>query len=254
MKSILNFIISRIKKERYVLDHRIPNSYMLLYSMARVMMVIRGKLSFIRHKGILFIGKRVEIKARSKMTFGVGVTLDDHTYLDALSSEGLRFGDSVSVGKRTVIECTGNLKHLGKGMIVGNNVGLGMDSYYGCPGGISIGDDTIIGNYVSFHAENHNYKDPSIPIRLQGVNHQGIVIGRNCWIGAKATILDGAVVEDGCIIAANCLLPRGRYKANSIYGGNPAKFIKERSISIPEDNGVLTVRLDAVELRATGKG
>jgi acetyltransferase-like isoleucine patch superfamily enzyme len=246
MISILNFIISKIKKEHYAVDARIPGSYMFLYAIARVMMVIRGKCSFIRHSGILFIGRHVKIKARSMMRLGTGVTFDDHTYVDALSADGLTFGNSVSVGKRTVIECTGNLKHLGKGITVGNNVGLGMDSYYGCAGGIVIGDDTIVGNYVSFHAENHNYKDPSVPIRLQGVNHQGIVIGRNCWIGAKATILDGVVLEDGCIIAANCLLPRGHYKGNSIYGGNPGRFIKERSVTALAKDEVRTVRLDAV--------
>lgn len=73
-------------------------------------------------------------------------------------------GNNVSIGKFTTIECTGNLKCLGKGMIVGDNVGLGTHVFLGAVGGIRIGDYTIIGNYVSFHSENHNYTNSLIPI------------------------------------------------------------------------------------------
>jgi acetyltransferase-like isoleucine patch superfamily enzyme len=60
-------------------------------------------------------------------------------------------------------------------------------------------------------------------------NHKGIVIGDNCWIGSKVTILDGVTVENGCIIAAGTVLTAGIYKSFSIYGGVPAKFIRLRN-------------------------
>ena len=31
-------------------------------------------------------------------------------------------------------------------------------------------------------------------------------IGNNCWIGAKATFLDGSEIGNGCIIAAGALV------------------------------------------------
>ena len=62
---------------------------------------------------------------------------------------------------------------------------------------------------------------------MQGVNRKGIKIGRDCWIGAKATILDGADIGDGCIVAAGAVV-RGKIPPYSIIGGVPAKFIKER--------------------------
>jgi len=132
------------------------------------------------------------------------------------------------MGKNVRIECSGSLQQLGKGIKVGNNVGLGADNFFGCAAGIEIGDDTIIGNYVSFHAENHNYNDITIPIRLQGCSRQGIKVGKNCWIGAKATILDGVQIGEGCIIAAGALVTAGKYDCNGIYGGVPAKLIKKR--------------------------
>jgi len=228
MKYLINFYIKKIKKEQYEIDSNIPSSYLVLLAIRRFYMLLKGSLSFINKKGILFIGHHVEIKSRSKISIGYGVTIDDYCYIDALSKEGIVLGNNVSVGKRTVIECTGNLKFLGKGLTVQDNVGLGTDSFYGCAGGIRIGSDTIIGNYVSLHSENHNYLDSNIPIRLQGVNHRGIVIGNNCWIGAKATILDGATLMDGCIITAGAVVTAGVYEADGIYGGVPARLLKKR--------------------------
>lgn len=112
-------------------------------------------------------------------------------------------------------------------MKIGNNVGLGTHGFWGCAGGIEIGDNTIFGNFVSLHSENHNFTRRDIPIRLQGVNRKGIKIGKDCWIGAKATILDGTDLGDGCIVAAGAVV-RGTIPPYSIIGGVPAKIIKSR--------------------------
>ena len=185
--------------------------------------------------GVLECAKRYTWNEREKFLneeiyvkeTGYNLSVGKGCYLDALSTDGISFGDNVSIGKYTCIECSGTLKDLGKGLVVGNNVGLGTHGFLGCAGGVSIGDNTIFGNYVSIHSENHNYEDRNTPIRLQGVNRKGIKIGRDCWIGAKATILDGADIGDGCIVAAGAVV-RGKIPPYSIIGGVPAKFIKER--------------------------
>jgi acetyltransferase-like isoleucine patch superfamily enzyme len=228
MRTFINKLISKWKGQPYQMDKNIPTSYLLRVLIVRGWMLVRGKISGIRNKGLLFFSWKATVKCRSKLSVGRSVTIEHGAYIDALSSEGLVFGNNVSVGRNTRISGTGNLQLLGKGMKLGNNVGLGINSFYGCGGGIEIGDDTIIGDFVSFHAENHAFNTPGIPIRLQGVTRNGISIGKNCWIGAKATILDGAIVEDGCIIAAGAVVIAGTYKADTIYGGVPAKFIGKR--------------------------
>lgn len=229
MIKIINWAVSILKGENYQIDARISSWSVVMISVSRILMLLRGYFSFVKNKGKLFIGKRVGLEHRSLMRLGKGVSIDDGCLLNALSYEGIYFGNNVSVGKHTVIECSGSLKQLGVGILVGNNVGLGRDCFYGCSGGIEIGDDTIIGNYVSFHSENHNYERTDLPIRLQGVNHKGIKVGKDCWIGAKATILDGASIEDGCIIAAGAVVIAGIYKSKGIYGGVPAKLLKMRN-------------------------
>lgn len=62
---------------------------------------------------------------------------------------------------------------------------------------------------------------------MQGVCRKGIKIGKGCWIGAKATILDGTVLGDGCIVAAGAVV-NGNFPPMSILGGVPAKIIKLR--------------------------
>lgn len=188
--------------------------------------LIRGVLLF-RCCIPVFVHSGTVIKCKSQIHFGAGLQIARQCYIDALSIEGITCGNNVSIGFCTYICASGSLQNLGKGMIIGNNVGLGSHGFFGCAGGISIGDDTILGNFVSFHSENHNYSGSTIPIRLQGVSRQGISVGCNCWIGAKATILDGAHIGDHSVVAAGAVVCRGEYPAGVILAGVPAKIIKK---------------------------
>lgn len=226
MRNLLNKYISKLKGERYEIDPRIPTFYLFRLVIIRIIMKFRGVFSGIRYREIPFIDATVRIRAAKFIVAGKGLTIMRGCYIDAVSSEGIIFGDNVSLAKNVRIECTGNLRFIGKGMKVGNHVGLGADNFFGCAGGIEIGDDTIFGNMVSCHAENHIFSDSNIPVRLQGVERKGIKIGRNCWIGAKVTILDGADIGDNCIVAAGAVLTAGKYEPGAIYGGVPAKLIK----------------------------
>lgn len=225
MKKILNFFISKIKKESYAIDDRVPAGYLLKLVFQRLIMAIYGVVLFRRK---VFVSPYAIIKCKNKINLNNGITISRGCYIDALSVNGITFGKNVSLGKYTTIECTGSLQCLGLGLNVGNNVGLGSHGFLGCAGGINIGDDTILGNYVSMHSENHNFNESNIAIRKQGVSHKGIVIGKDCWIGSKVTILDGAEIGDGCIIAAGAVVTSGKYEDYGVYAGVPAKLIKKR--------------------------
>ncbi|MDQ0739332.1 DapH/DapD/GlmU-related protein [Pseudomonas sp. W4I3] len=225
---LVEFLSLKIRKRSIKIDKRIPDGYLFVFVLSKAFMLVNGFLKF-RRLSVMLVGKRVTLKARSLIYGGKGLVVDDGCYIDALAVKGITFGRGVSLKKNVTIECTGSLTKLGVGLSIGNNVGIGSGSFLGCAGGISIGDDTIIGNYVSFHSENHNFSDLATPIRLQGVNSAGIQIGNNCWLGAKVTVLDGVILEDGCIVAAGTVLKAGRYASNAIYAGVPAKQIKERS-------------------------
>ena len=79
-----------------------------------------------------------------------------------------------------------------------------------------------MGPFVSIHAENHRFSKKNVPIRLQGETRKGVVIGENCWIGAKTTILDGVHIGNGAVIAAGAVVTRD-VPEFGVYGGVPAR-------------------------------
>ena len=75
-------------------------------------MLIRGTWSalfFEKAGSPIFIGKKVKIKCKGKITAGNCVSFQDYVLIDALSKEGMFFGDNVSVGMRSMIKVSGSL-------------------------------------------------------------------------------------------------------------------------------------------------
>ena len=224
----INKLASKLLGREVVMDDSIPLGYLIRHFSSKFMCLLYGMVRMHCIKPV-FIHPSTIIKGRSMIRFGKNLNIERGSFIDALSREGLIIGDNVSMGYNTYVRITGSFKQVGRGVIIGNNVGLGSNCFYGCGvGHLEIGDDTIFGNYVSVHPENHIYSDLSTPIRLQGVSSTGgVKIGKGCWIGAKATILDGTFIGDGCIVAAGAVV-KGIFPDNTIIGGVPAKIIKQR--------------------------
>ncbi len=52
----------------------------------------------------------------------------------------------------------------------------------------------------------------------------------NCFIGMRATVMDGAIVESGAMVAAGALVTPGkRVPSGQLWAGSPAKFFKDLS-------------------------
>jgi acetyltransferase-like isoleucine patch superfamily enzyme len=219
---------SELRGRPLAIDPDIDAGYLGSVVMERGLMALRGVRRFPFRSPRPFVGRRVRLRSKRRLTLGRGVTFGHGCLVDATSRDGVRLGNGVSVGRNTRIECTGSLATLGRGLIVGDGVGLGTDNLYGCAGGISIGADTIVGNYVTFHSEDHVFARRDQPIRDQGVTHQGIEIGSGCWIGSRVTVLDGARIGDGAVIAAGAVVVAGEYPAYGIYGGVPARLLRMR--------------------------
>lgn len=230
MRKILNKLISKIKGEKYEIDEAISISTMFGLIWTKGMMVLRGILRkpfFNKSKGILFIGKRVKIKNKKKITFNGSATIEDGCFIEALSKGGIEIGNNFSLGRNSIIECTGVIRELGEKLIIGQNVGIAANAFIAMRGKVEIGNDTIFGPGVSIHAENHNFKDLDKPIRLQGATRKGIKIGKNCWIGSKVIILDGVNIGDNVIIGAGAVVTKD-IPDYAIAAGVPAKIIKNR--------------------------
>jgi len=185
-------------------------------------MLFRG---FFKLSRKVFIGKRCQIMNAKNIQFGNNVTIENDCVIDGYASNKLILGDNVKIGAYSMITCTSHFSKFGKGISIGSNSAIGRFSEFGAAGGIEIGSDVIMGSYISFHSENHNFKDNSKLIREQGVTSKGIKIGDNVWVGAKVTFLDGCKVGNNSVVAAGSVV-NSTYPDNSIIGGVPAKLIK----------------------------
>lgn len=94
-------------------------------------------------------------------------------------------------------------------------------------GDFSMGDFVMVGEYTSIRDFSHTYTDLETPMALSNDQVKNITIGNNVWIGRGCIIMPGTTIEDGVVIGANSFV-KGYFKANGIYAGNPAKFIKNR--------------------------
>ena len=222
IKSLFQKLLSKTGKT-YHIDMDIPDRLFIETLLKRLIMIIRGVL-FLRQK--VFLGKNCIIKNKKNIYFGKNVTIEKYTSIDGFASQKLTFGDNSRIGAYSLITCTSHMSYFGRGIKIGSNTAIGQFSEFGSAGGIEIGNDVIMGSYISFHSENHNFFDGSKLIREQGVTHSGIKLGNNIWVGAKPTFLDGSVVGNNCVIAAGAVVT-GIFPDNVLIGGVPTKIIKQ---------------------------
>ena len=86
-------------------------------------------------------------------------------------------------------------------------------------GSLFIGKNTRAGQYFSAYLENHIFTNSKSLIRHQDVTRTGIMIGENCWVGSKVTVLGGVTIGNNCVIAA---VVTGSILHDILIGGVPA--------------------------------
>jgi acetyltransferase-like isoleucine patch superfamily enzyme len=229
---IIEKIIRKLKGNP---DYKWDSTYsvrdLFVISTTRTMQVIRGlwlRLFFKKTAGLLFIGSHVKVRHAYQITAGKNLILEDNVSLNALSFDGVHFGDHVSIGRNSTLFGTGIISNKGKGIKIGNRTGINTGAYLAGQGGITIGDDVITGPNLQIFSENHVFADLNQIIKEQPLTRMGVNIGNNCWIGGGVTILDGVNIGNGCVIAAGSVVTKS-VPDNSIVAGIPAKVIRNRA-------------------------
>jgi acetyltransferase-like isoleucine patch superfamily enzyme len=229
---IIENIIRKLKGNP---DYKWDSTYsvrdLFVITAIRTMQVIRGlwlRLFFKETAGLLFIGSHVKVRHAYQITAGKNLILEDNVSLNALSFDGVHFGDHVSIGRNSTLFGTGIISNKGKGIKIGNRTGINTGAYLAGQGGITIGDDVITGPNLQIFSENHVFADLDQIIKEQPLTRIGVTIGNNCWIGGGVTILDGVNIGNGCVIAAGSVVTKS-VPDNSIVAGIPAKVIRNRA-------------------------
>ena len=111
--------------------------------------------------------------------------------------------------------------NFGQFIQIGKNVFINHACSFLDMGGITLEDQVLLGPKVNLITENH----PVDPADRRTLICKPIVIKRNAWIGAAATILPGVTIGENAIVAAGAVVSKD-VPANIVVGGVPAKFIK----------------------------
>jgi len=174
-----------------------------------------------------FIGPGSKIHYGRHFSIGASANIGAQVVIRCLSKKGVVVGDNFTIRDSSKIDCIGVLSEASEGLSIGNHVGISENCFIQVRAFLEIGDDVIIGPNSTIITENHRFDDPEIAIRLQGTERKGVVIGKNVWIGAGCTVLDGVNIGDNAIIAAGAVVISD-VPPYTIFGGIPAKLIKRR--------------------------
>jgi acetyltransferase-like isoleucine patch superfamily enzyme len=154
---------------------------------------LRGNPCVIRNKGKIELGNNVFLNSYP----------DGELYRTGLRayfpSSVIRIGDNCSLN--------GTVIHARASVIIGDNCMFG-------PGVVILDNDS------------HNTStDPQV--RRQGkVSESPVVIGSNVWVGMRSIVMKGVHIGDNSVIAAGSVVTKD-VSPDSLYGGNPAAFIKK---------------------------
>lgn len=136
-------------------------------------------------------------------------------------------GKNVHIAEKSDIKGIGNIS-------IGDDVAIGPHALlWTTRANIIIKEKVIIGPGLSIITGDHKinvvgkYMADVTDEEKDDENDQDVIIEKDVWIGANVTILKGVHIQTGTIIAAGSVVTTST-DPYGIYGGVPAKKIKER--------------------------
>jgi len=168
-------------------------------------------------------GRGVVLRHARRIALGDAVLVDDDCVLDARgASEGLTIGEGTLVSRGTILSCKEGSIHIGA------RANFGWRCVVSSVGGVTIGDEALFAGGCYVGGGRYHLEDRARSIASQGSYSKGpVVIGRGCWIGAHAVILDGVRVGEGAVVAAGAVVADD-VPAFAVVAGVPARTIRER--------------------------
>lgn len=106
---------------------------------------------------------------------------------------------------------------------IGDNVSSNNNIFICSANHVEVGDNTLIGQYVTIMDFEAHGIDPNKRRQLGEIGK--IRIGKNVWIGNNVTILKNTFIGDNSVVAAGAVVS-GVFPSDVVIGGIPAKIIK----------------------------
>lgn len=162
----------------------------------------------------VLIGKSLFLKGGQHIIIGDDLFIDNYCTLTAWDSYGAeRFCPEI---------------------VIGDKCHIGEYNHITATNKIIIGEGLLTGRWVTITDNSHgktDYTSMQKPPIKRGIYSKGpVIIGKNVWIGDKATILPGVTIGDGVIVAANAVVTKD-IPPYCVVAGNPA-IIKSNNTNL----------------------
>ncbi|GJL81676.1 MAG: hypothetical protein DHS20C01_13100 [marine bacterium B5-7] len=171
------------------------------------------------------IGHHVGLRAPGNIDIGDNVVIDDFTNLSFRGTENhhIRIGNNVLIGRMSMIKTRAG------SIDIQDHVHIGPNCHLGTAESLVIGEYTLIGFNCSIGGLLHGSKRTDIPMVKQPLETRGgVSIGRDVWLGAAVTVIDGTNIGDGAIVGAGSVVTRD-IPPYAIAVGIPARVVRYRT-------------------------
>lgn len=109
----------------------------------------------------------------------------------------------------------------GRHTTIGRRVFINAGCRFQDQGGITIGDDCLIGHDAIIATLQHGMA----PDRRADLIPAPVVLGRGVWLGARVTVLPGVTIGDHAVIGAGSVVTRD-VPARTVAVGSPARVVR----------------------------
>lgn len=159
--------------------------------------------------GFKSYGKNVRISSKASFYFPELMTIGDNSRIDDFCA----LSGKIEIGKNVHIACFCNLN--------GHSVGIKIGDFTGLAYGVNVitGSDCYYGTALI---------GPTVPKEFTNTTELRVIIDKHVIVGTNSIIMPGAKLKTGTSVLAMSLI---QFTTNSwtVYSGNPAKMICERS-------------------------
>lgn len=111
--------------------------------------------------------------------------------------------------------------------VVGRNCAVNTGSYINAKGGISFGDNVLVGANVTLSSGRHPIEGVDPPIFERPTEPLPIIVEDDVWIGANAVVMPGVILKRGTVVGAGAIVTKNT-EEYSVVAGVPARIIKYR--------------------------
>ena len=113
-------------------------------------------------------------------------------------------------------------------LTIGDYAWIGEDTWIDNLAEITIEENVCLSQGVYLCTGNHDWRSPTFDLRLGKIH-----IKPSAWIGAKAVVGPGVIIETGAVLALGSVATTS-LETMTIYSGNPAQPLKQRIIQESE--------------------